>query len=69
MLPPGREPSVPVFASPRERPDWTPVGKSKDAARTDLLRKARVWTVTLGRDGKLAAELDAKRIAALKLAA
>lgn len=37
--------------------------------RDTIDRKARVWTVTLGRDGKLAAELDAKRIAALKLAA
>jgi hypothetical protein len=29
-------------------------------------RKARVWTVTLGRDGKLVAELDARRAASLK---
>jgi hypothetical protein len=32
-------------------------------------RKARVWTVTLGADGKLVAELDSKRAARLKLAA
>ena len=32
-------------------------------------RKARVWTITLGRDGKLVAELDTRRIAALKRAA
>jgi hypothetical protein len=32
-------------------------------------RKARVWTVTLGPDGKLRAETDPKRLAALKLAA
>ena len=30
---------------------------------------ARVWIVTLGPDGKLAVELYAKRVAALKLAA
>ena len=46
MLPPGREPSVPVFAAPHERPDWKPVGKPKDAARAELLRQARVWTET-----------------------
>jgi len=32
-------------------------------------RKARVWTVTLGADGKLVAEPDRRRIARLKLAA
>jgi hypothetical protein len=37
--------------------------------RDKIDRKARVWTVTLGRDGRLAAELDAKRVAALRLAA
>jgi hypothetical protein len=31
--------------------------------------KARVWTVTIGPDGKLRAELDPKRAARLKLAA
>ena len=31
--------------------------------------KARVWTITLGKDGKLVAELDARRVAALKQAA
>jgi hypothetical protein len=31
--------------------------------------KARVWTVTLGPDGRLVAQLDAKRAASLKLAA
>jgi len=46
MLPPGREPVVPVFAAPRERPDWKPAGQSKDAARAELLRNARVWTET-----------------------
>ena len=32
-------------------------------------RTARVWTVSLGADGKLVAELDTKRAAKLKLAA
>jgi hypothetical protein len=32
-------------------------------------RKARVWTVTLGADGKLVAEVDATRVTRLKLAA
>ena len=36
--------------------------------RDTIDRKARVWTVTLGRDGKLVAKLDAKRVAALRLA-
>ena len=31
--------------------------------------KARVWTITLGKDGKLRAELDPKRVAKLKKAA
>ena len=31
--------------------------------------KARVWTITLGKDGKLVAELDTKRVAELKKAA
>lgn len=31
--------------------------------------KARVWTITLGKDGKLRAELDARRVALLKKAA
>ena len=31
--------------------------------------KARVWTITLGKDGKLIAELDAKRAAKLSQAA
>ena len=38
-------------------------------AHDTIDRKARVWTVTLGRDGKLVAKLDAKRVAALRLAA
>ena len=32
-------------------------------------RKARVWTVSLGADGKLVAEFDTRRAAQLKLAA
>jgi hypothetical protein len=32
-------------------------------------RKARVWTVTLGADGKLVAKLDPRRAAALNRAA
>ena len=32
-------------------------------------RKARVWTVTLGPDGKLRWELDPERAAKLKIAA
>jgi hypothetical protein len=31
--------------------------------------KARVWTVTVGADGKLRCALDPKRVAKLKLAA
>jgi hypothetical protein len=37
--------------------------------RPAIDRKARVWTVVLGPDGKLRAELDARRAAGLKLAA
>jgi hypothetical protein len=37
---------------------------------TDTIdRKARVWTVTIGPEGKLVVELDARRAARLKLAA
>lgn len=39
------------------------------SATDKIDRKARVWTVTLGRDGKLVAELDASRAARLKRAA
>jgi hypothetical protein len=39
------------------------------AARQAIDRKARVWTITLGADGKLVAELDPRRLASLKLAA
>ena len=39
------------------------------ARRATIDPKARVWTVTLGRDGKLVAELDARRVARLKRAA
>ena len=39
------------------------------SAVSPIDRKARVWTVTLGRDGKLVAELDARRVARLKRAA
>jgi hypothetical protein len=35
----------------------------------DIDHKARVWTVTLGPDGKLVAELDVSRAAKLKRAA
>jgi len=38
-------------------------------SRDAIDRKARVWTVTLGRDGKLVAELDPERVATLRLAA
>ena len=31
--------------------------------------KARVWTITLGKDGKLVAELDPRRLEQLKKAA
>ena len=34
-------------------------------ARDTIDRKARVWTVTLGRDGKLAAELNGERLASI----
>ena len=44
LAPPGRDPSVPAFAAPRERADWTPDRTSKEEARFELLRKARVWT-------------------------
>lgn len=37
--------------------------------RDEVDRKARVWTVTLGANGKLVAELDPKRVERLKLAA
>lgn len=36
---------------------------------TAIDRKARVWTVRLGADGKLLAELDPKRIGKLRPAA
>ena len=39
------------------------------SAMENIDRKARVWTITLGRDGKLVAELDAGRAARLKRAA
>ena len=39
------------------------------SAMGDIDRKARVWTITLGRDGKLVAELDASRAAKLERAA
>jgi hypothetical protein len=43
---------------------------SRDAVQLDRIdRKARVWIVTLGPDGKLVAELDPRRIAKLRLAA
>jgi hypothetical protein len=36
------------------------------AMKSDMIHdKARVWTVTLGPDGKLRAELDPRRVAAL----
>ena len=36
------------------------------AMKADMIHdKARVWTVTLGPDGKLRAELDPRRVAAL----
>jgi hypothetical protein len=38
-------------------------------ARDAIDPKARVWTITLGKDGKLVAELDANRAAKLKRAA
>ena len=39
------------------------------SAMDNIDRKARVWTITLGIDGKLVSELDAGRAARLKRAA